>query len=125
MRRAGLLATITLACTASWFLAYSNDCGAYPLNGPFDEDHYMRPSTPLLRARGFLMTLGLGGVPMAAAAGAVSPHYTRVAYILFAIMWASVLLSWQSPCRQHKLEAGSYLALTSVAAAMLTSIVHD
>ena len=125
LQRPGLLFAAVLACVAPWFDAYSNDCGSYPLNGQFDESNYIRPKSAMLDARGFLMVVGLAGVPIAAAVGAVLPQYTRAAYMCFACMWVSVLLSWHSPCRNHNLEAGTYLALSSAGTAVLASVVHD
>ena len=57
------------------------------------------------------------------AATMVDLQYARVTYIAFGLVWVSVMLSWHSPCGNHNLASGLYLAMGSTVAAVLSALL--
>ena len=116
-------AAVWAAASAAWFPAHSNDCGTYYLNSDADSDDYIQPHIPGKQYRATIMTLGLASVPITAGVTAISSSYGRATYAAFGLIWAGVLIAWESPCGHHTLGAGSYLALTSALFAVATELV--
>lgn len=112
----------TLACGCIGYPSYTNRCGEKPMQS-LDNNAYIDVVSTGEELRPLLALLGVQLAMVASAACVVKEEYGRAAYVAFALVWVSIMLVWHSPCGQHDLGAGSYMAFASTVVATLSALV--
>jgi hypothetical protein len=115
------VAVCTLACGAVCYPAYTNVCGDTPVHAR--GTGYVEWTGPGETSRPFLTMLGIQMGMIGSAAAMIDLKFARITYAAFGLTWLSVMLSWHSPCGNHSLSAGLYLALGSTVAAVLSALL--
>jgi hypothetical protein len=70
-------------------------------------------------ARPLLTVFGVHIAIIASAAAATKKSYGRATYVAFLLVWAAIMVTWHSPCADHHLSPGLYMALSCTVAATL------
>lgn len=109
----------TLACGCVWFPSYTNECGEKPMDALSANSGYVEITGTGESARPLLTLFGVHVAIMASAAASAKQSYGRAVYVAFLLVWAAVMVTWHSPCGDHHLSPGLYMALSCTVAATL------
>lgn len=113
----------TLACGCVWYPAYTNQCGDKPIHKLTSGTSYVEITSTGESARPLLTLVGVQLGMIGSALAAVELPYGRATYGAFALVWASIMITWHSPCGDHSLSPGFYMALASTVAAAFAVLI--